>query len=164
MPVDPIGTQVPASGNTIRLSGLAVAVPSGWEARISRKPSDEKVENSYAVVHAATIPLPMNRGDYGSNVVERLAATDVFVSLIEFGPEAANTALFPTTERFPGSIPASQFHPSQLQRTLPGQAGKQVFFTYSGRPFCLYAVLGSFAIRNQLVSRVDEILGAFTVE
>lgn len=162
MPIDPIGSATERA--IISLHGVSIQVPTGWEARISRRAVDSGGETNFPVVHAATIPLPSNRGDYGSNVVERLGATDVFVSLIEFGAEAANTALFPTTSTFPASIPATEFHPRQLQRVLPGQAGKQVFFTFRGRPFCLYVVMGSVALRNQLVDRVEEILASFTVE
>jgi hypothetical protein len=33
------------------------------------------------------------------------------------------------------------FHPRALQVGRPGQAGFQHFFTASGRPFCIYAVV-----------------------
>ena len=55
------------------------------------------------------------------------------------------------------------FHPKKLQRIIPGQAGQQVFFSYKKRAFCLYVVLGSAALRDQLLVRAEEILAGLTV-
>ena len=43
-------------------------------------------ETTHAVVHAATFPLPRERGDYGDGAVQRMSDTDVFVALVEFHP------------------------------------------------------------------------------
>ncbi len=55
------------------------------------------------------------------------------------------------------------FHPNQLQRILPGQAGLQVFFTFQGRAFCLYVVIGSFARRIELSAKVNELIQRLTI-
>ena len=114
-------------------------------------------------MHAATIPLPANRGDYGSGVVERLGPHDVFVSVLEFGTQAANTALFSGLRGVPGLTPDA-YRPRQLQRTIRGQAGVQRFFTTAGRAFCLYSVIGGYANRVALTARANEILGSIRVE
>ena len=42
----------------------------------------------------------------------------------------------------PTDLTPGMFRRSALQRTVPGQAGCQVFFTENGRAFCAYVVLG----------------------
>ena len=162
MPRDPIGI-APEERFRIGMDGITIDVPSGWEARMKRAASEVGAE-TFTVAHAATVPLPTERGDYGSNVVERLGAEDAFVSLVEFGPEAANTALFKEVEVPPSRFSADDFHPRQLQRLLPGQGGVQRFFTYRGRAFCLYVVLGSFALRAVLLEAIHRLLDSMSIE
>jgi hypothetical protein len=158
MPVDPIHERDESERFRVALDGLAVAVPPSWEARISRSASASETGQSWPVAHIATVPLPSQRGDYGGNVVERLGPDDIFVSLVEFGPEAVDSELFPRLHAVPSVIDPSEFHPRQLQRVLPGQAGKQVFFTYQNRAFCLYVVFGSFARRSDLARSLSGLL------
>jgi hypothetical protein len=141
--------------------GLAVTPPVGWEAAIYRRPpvGDER---TYPVLHAATVALPSGRGDYGGGLVEMLGPDDLFVSLLEFGPEAAERPLFSTLKAVPGLTPDA-YRPRQLQRTILGQAGVQRFFTTSGRAFCLYSVIGALANRVPLTARANEILGTIRV-
>lgn len=163
MAVDPITGNDATDGFRVSMDGLSLEVPPAWEARISRSTSDTETGGTWPVAHAATIPLPAQRGDYGSNVVERLGPDDIFVSLVEFGPEAVDTELFPRVEAMPDAIGADEFQPRQLQRVLPGQAGKQVFFTYQDRAFCLYVVFGSFARRAGLAQRLSGLLQQMTI-
>ena len=142
--------------------GLSVEPPAGWEATIYRRNPDPG-ERTYPVMHAATVPLPPERGDYGAGVVELLGATDVVVGILEFGSEAAGTSLFKSLPSVPGLVPNS-FQPRQLQRTIRGQAGAQRFFAVQGRAFCLYAVVGSLANRIALSSRANQLIGSFRVE
>jgi len=123
--------------------GITVAPPSGWDATIYRRPPGPG-EQTFPIVHAATVALPVQRGDYGAGLVERLGYSDVFVALLEFGPDAADTPLFAAVPEVPQLSPAS-YRPRQLQRTIAGQAGVQRFFTVAGRAFCLYSVIGSIA-------------------
>jgi hypothetical protein len=163
MAVDPI-TDVDATEKfRVSMDGVSVTVPPAWEARISRSTSEIEPPGTWPVAHIATISLPAQRGDYGSNVVERLGPDDIFVSLVEFGPEAVDTELFPRVDVMPDSIGPNEFEPRQLQRVLPGQAGKQVFFTYQDRAFCLYVVFGSFARRSGLSQRLSGLLQQLTI-
>ena len=61
-------------------------------------------------------------------------------------------------------LDAGSFNPANLQRAIPGHAGTQVFCTESGRPFCLYVVLGSWALARLGVSRVNAVLATLRVE
>lgn len=145
----------------IGLNGIQATIPLGWEARI-RLGADLGAARAFPVLHAATVPLPRNRADYGGGVVERLGTSDVFVTLIEFGDEAAGTALYPEVDEIPLVSP-DDFHPAQLNRSIPGQAGTQTFFTYEGRAFCLYVVLGSYGRRIALAAEANRIIADLAI-
>ena len=161
---DPIGEELHDERFRIEMQGLSLIVPPGWEARISLASAAEPGSQTFPVTHVATVPLPRQRGDYGSNVVERLGPNDVFVSLIEMGPGAAHTPLYPQVDQLPRTLLPDEFHPRQLQRAIPGQGGVQKFFTYRDRAFCLYVVLGSFALRGALSGTIEELLNGLSVE
>jgi len=160
MPVDDLGSPPPRP--LVAMKGIEVEVPGGWECRIRQAGTNEVAETVLPVVHAATVPLPADRADYGGGVVERLGDGDVFVSLVEFGAEAVGSKLYPVVNSIP-LVSQSMFHPFQLQRRISGQAGTQVFFTYAGRAFCLYVVLGSFARRVALAGRANELIRGMSI-
>jgi hypothetical protein len=153
-------------------SGLAVEVPSGWEGRIYSRTSGEANPTfdpaggerplvSNAVLHVASFPLPPNTGDYGGGAVERMTNKDLFVVLMEFGPQSVGTALFQAA-----GIPrltADDVSTMCLQRLIEGQGGVQRFFTEQGRTFSLYVVFGSYARRIRTIPLVNEILGSISV-
>jgi hypothetical protein len=139
------------------MQGLAIQVPRGWEARIQQSTAAEEGARRYPVMHAATVPLTMERADYGGGVVERLGSADVFISLVEFGEEAVGSNLYPEVTSVP-PVTASMFHPFQLQRRISGQAGTQIFFTLRSRAFCLYVVIGSYARRIELAALANDII------
>ncbi|MGN6693665.1 MAG: hypothetical protein ACTHN0_05760 [Aquihabitans sp.] len=129
--------------------GIETDLPAGWEGRIGvrTQPSadtraiGDTSEVPHPIVHLANFALPEQRGDFGSGAVDLMGADDVLVVLFEYGPECANTALF-KRKGIPSNLTPSMFSSSALQRTLPGQAGCQIFFTENGRAFCSYTVLG----------------------
>ena len=86
----------------------------------------------------------------------------LLVILFEHGPESVGTALF-ARSGIPQLSP-DEFHPQQMQRTLMGQSGRQMFFNVNGRAFCLYVVLGSHRQRNILVPLVNEVLASLDIE
>ena len=141
--------------------GLAVTPPVGWEATIFRRAAGPG-EQTLPVLHAATVPLSLTRGDYGGGQVELLGAGDIFIGLLEFGPSAARTALFSGSTGVPGLTP-DVFRPNQLQRIIRNQAGVQRFFSVHGRAFCLYAVVGSFANRGVLSYRANQLIGTLEI-
>ncbi len=144
----------------ISRDALEVDVPPGWEARITRRPAEDGA-TSNAVLHAANFALPRDRGDFGSGAVDRMGPEHIFVSLFEYDPEAADTAMFRNKAR--PRVRPSDFDTDRLQRALPGQSGCQYFFAEHARAFCLYVVLGSHARRAALVPRVARLLEGLSI-
>ena len=142
--------------------GLALSLPKGCEARIYRRRAPEGSE-AFPILQAATFPLSPSVGDFGSGAVEVMGPGDVFLSLVEFAPEQAAAALF-AHRGMPRALHPSAFHPHSLKRPIRDEAGVQRFFTEVGRPFILYAVLGSYAARGRLVPRVNELLRSVVVQ
>lgn len=152
--------------------GLSIALPKGWEGEIfNRAPTvdgrslggpagDSEVARN--VVHMANFALPAERGDFGSGAVELMNSGAVLVILFEHGPESVDTPLFARTG-IPQLDP-SEFHPQQMQRTLAGQSGRQIFFNAAGRAFCLYVVLGAHRQREVLVPLVNDVLASLDIE
>lgn len=140
--------------------GLTLVSEAAWDARIYRRPAAAG-EQTMPIAHLSTRPLPAERGDYGSGVVEQLGPDDVFVALLEFGPELAGSGLFARHGR-PRLAP-SQFGPDRMPRPLPGRSAAQHFFSEGGRAFCLYVVLGSHARRMSLVPKAAGLVARITV-
>ncbi len=147
---------------TVGAHGISAELPAGFEARIFVRPvvGDEA---TYPVAHFATFPLPADVGDFGSGAVTLMGTDDVFVSLFDYGPSSLGTALF-ARQGMPRSFSTEDFRPTLLRRGLGGQSGTQWFFTEAGRPFTIYAVLGSHARRNVLVPRVNALIGSVALE
>ncbi len=136
--------------------GVAVDVPRGWEGRILRRAAVNPLEQSRAVVHVASFPLPEERGDFGVGVTELMRSGDVFVTLFEYGPESLGQPLF-ASQGVPQLAPAD-FSARRLQRTLSGQVGCQRFFAVGNRPFCLYVVIAGRIHVRALVEEINQIL------
>lgn len=149
----------------MRLSnhGLSVTVGDGWDHRIFRRtPSLAEGERTMPILHASTRPLPADRGDFGSGVVDLLAPADIFISLVEFEPELAGSGLY-AAQGMPRLAP-SQFSPARLQRVFGDRSAAQHFFTEGGRAFCLFVVLGSHARRMAVVPRAARKVNQLNVE
>jgi len=145
---------------TIGAHGIMSRLPAGFEGRIFVRTST--VGMTYPVAQFATFPLPDNVGDFGSGAVTLMGPLDVFVCLFEYGPESIGTALFAQRGR-PAVLSPNDFSPVRLRRGLVGQSGTQSFFTEAGRPFSLYAVLGSHVHRASLVPKVNALIASLTV-
>lgn len=158
--------------NNLSNGGVSVGLPTGWEGEIyNRTPEfdgrslggpsgDVGVERN--VIHLANFALPPERGDFGSGAVELMNSGALMVMLLEHGPESVDTPLF--AHSGVPQLSADDFHPQQMQRTLQGQSGRQVFFNVNGRAFCLYVVLGSHRQRSVLVPLVNEVLSSLVIE
>jgi hypothetical protein len=149
--------------------GLSVGLPPRWEARIYRRVVAEAGarpgrlqaagwpgELSHPVLHLANFALPPGRGDFGTGAVERMGPENLFVSLLEFGPDCLGTALYSPVGM--PRIRPGQFNPNGMQRRVAGQAGFQHFFTEANRPFCLYVVIGSHRQAVPLAKQVNAVL------
>jgi hypothetical protein len=151
-----------------RLDRFAITVdlPPGWEGEIyQRAPADGALRPQGVaeppVVHAASFTLPPDRGDFGNGAVDLMSTDDVFISLFEYEPAAARTALFAAS-----GVPRlddADFDTATLQRGFPGHSGCQRFFHVGDRAFCLYVVLGSHRFRNRLVRRANAVLDGLRI-
>ncbi len=151
--------------------GVTVGLPTGWEGEIFNRAPDapnrslsidtSDTEVARNVVHLANFALPAERGDFGSGAVELMNSGAVLVILFEHGPESVDTPLFARTGV--PQLSADEFDPQQMQRTLSGQSGRQIFFNDAGRAFCLYVVLGSHRQRGVLVPLVNEVLASLDI-
>lgn len=145
--------------------GIETDLPPGWEGRIGvrTKPTaatrsiGEVGETPNPIVHLANFALPEQRGDFGSGAVDLMGADDVLVVLFEYGPECVGTALF-QRQGIPTNLTPNMFSGSALQRTLPGQAGCQIFFTENGRAFCSYTVLGRQSSARRVLPQANATL------
>ena len=135
--------------------GLRVDPPHGWQVTVFRRAA-EPGEVTHPVLHACTRPMPDDRGDFGTGVVDILGPEDVFVALLEYGTDVADRGLF-EKQGMPALAP-SQFSPGRLQRYLPGLSASQHFFSTGGRAFCLFTVLGSHARRMATVPKAAELV------
>ncbi len=142
-------------------AGVTVDLPAGWEARARSQPPSAPGRRGNLLLHAATVPLPAQRGDFGSGVVEKLGPDDVFVSLFEYDERDVTRALF-AAKGLPRPRP-SDFSTAVLQRTQLGHSGAQFFFAAAGRAFCLHAVLGAHSRRAAGAARVAALLRRTTI-
>ena len=110
-------------------------------------------------MHLANFPLPEQRGDFGSGAVDLMGTGHLLIVLFEYGPESVGQALF-RRQGMPDRLRPAMFSGSALQRTIPGQAGAQVFFTEAERAFCLYVVLGRHREATKLVPLANRALSA----
>ena len=140
---------------------VRIVLPAGWEARARLQPSSVPGRRGNLLLHAATVPLPAERGDFGSGVVEHLGPDDVFLSLFEYDAADASKALF-ASRGLPVLRP-SDFSTAHLQRTQLGRTGGQWFFQVAGRPFCLFVVLGSHSRRAAGAARATALLRSTVV-
>lgn len=155
--------------------GIKATPPRGWQVAVSRRPgaepgrplaratapqgvdgTGELADVTRPVLHACTRAMPADRGDFGTGVVDLLGPDDIFVALVDYGPEVADQGLF-ERQGMPVLAP-SQFAPNRLQRPLPGMSASQHFFSSGGRAFCLFTVLGSHARRMASVPRAMQLV------
>jgi hypothetical protein len=136
--------------------GFDIILPAGWQVAARRQAPTVPGRVGNLLVHAATVTLPRDRGDFGSGVVTALGADDVFLTFFEYDREAAATPLF-SSRGLPVPRPGD-FDPAAMQRVRPGMSGGQWFFSTAGRAWCLFAVLGSHARRQRGAVRVDALI------
>ncbi|CAN5792603.1 hypothetical protein BH24ACT3_BH24ACT3_09770 [soil metagenome] len=153
--------------------GITTDLPDGWEGRITRRTdpadftgkarSDGRAgwsgEREHPIAHLANFALPEDRGEFGSGAVDLMSDGHVFISLFEYGPESAGSELF-SRQGLPRRLRPNMFSSARLQRTLPSQAGAQLFFTEAGRAFCLYVVIGAERRAPNLVPLANTTLDA----
>jgi hypothetical protein len=163
----------------LQAHGIETDLLPGWEGRISLRsvpatsaksdsgsgpegltgPVGNPGEIPNPVVHLANFALPEQRGDFGSGAVDLMTEDHVLVVLFEYGPESVGKALF-RRKGLPTDLRPNMFSSAALQRTLPGQAGCQIFFTAENRAFCLFTVLGRQHAANRVLPQANATLAA----
>jgi hypothetical protein len=151
----------------LQAHGIETDLPPGWEGRIGVRTTPSEATRSLGtvgeipnpIVHLANFALPEDRGDFGSGAVDLMGESNVLVVLFEYGPECVGTALF-ERQGLPKDLTPNMFSASALQRTLPGQAGCQIFFTENDRAFCCYTVLGRQANATRVLPQANATLSA----
>lgn len=140
-------------------AGISLDLPRGWEGRVRGALRAASVGHTPdpVVVQAANFALPSTLGDFGGGAVETMTPRDLFVTLFEYGPESAGTALF-ARQGMPRILRPTDLDPWALRTPLPGMSGIQVFFTEADRPFCLYVALGSHLRRFRTLPVISSIL------
>ena len=124
-------------------------------------PRDRLAERTLPVLHVSTRPLPETVGDFGSGAVEALGPEDVFVALIEYGSDLADTGLF-ERQGVPRLAP-SQFGTNRMPREIVGRSASQHFFSVGGRAFCLFTVLGSHSRRMGTVPKAAAVAASLQI-
>ena len=158
--------------------GVEVRVPAGWDARIYARPlarasalpaispfaRHPEAHGGSATLHAATFPLPARDGEFGTAATDSMPRSGAFLALVEYERGAGlepGVGLFAPTGP-PRALSAGDFAPETMLRPRPGQVGAQRFFTTAGRPFCLYAVLGS-AAHGAAIAALNRLLGSIRI-
>jgi hypothetical protein len=145
----------------LRAQGLSANLPGGFEGRIFQRIGNAGAQ-TYPVAHFATFAIPAGTADFGGGVPVAMRPTDIFAVLFQYGPESLGKALF-ARAGMPRTLSPEHFQPYTLRRGAPGQSGTQWFFTENGKPFTLYAVLGSHALRASLVPKLNVLLSGISV-
>jgi hypothetical protein len=160
--------------------GLEVSVPAGWVARIYARPLARaaaipafpspfarraEAHGGTATLHAASFALPAQDAEFGTTATESMPRAGAFLALVEY---EAGAGLEPGVGLFsppgpPGTLGAGDFAPETMLRPRPGQVGAQRFFTASGRPFCLYAVLRGGGRAGSGLGELNRMLGSLRI-
>lgn len=151
----------------VEAHGFSVDLPAPWEGAVRTGAVSDATRERAAfqglqvqtppVLHLASVPLPADRGDFGSGAVDLLGERDAFIAVVEYGAESLGTALFETGP-LPRRLDHRVFQPNGLQRAIAGQSGYQHFCTENGRALCLYVVLGAHHAARALTRTVNDIL------
>ena len=142
---------------------LTIDLPPGWEGQLDeglQLLADGAVRPT--VAHLANFPLPPGRGDFGGGAIDVMSPGDALIVLFEYGPESAGTALF-QHEGVPRFVRMEDFDRDVLHTSVEGMSGIQRFFTVSGRPFCLYVVVGSHIDRADVLPQINTALASLEV-
>lgn len=142
--------------------GLRAALPPGFEGRIQRQEAVAG-EETFAVAQFSTFPLPPTTADFGNGAVQLMSTRDIFVGLLEYGPESVGTKLF-ADEGLPRRFEPGDFSRHVSRDGSGVQSALQRFFVEASRPFTLYVVLGSHLGRRFLLEPLAALLTGIHVE
>jgi hypothetical protein len=140
--------------------GIRIDLPRSWSGRVF------SAADGLATLHAGDFQLPLDDGEFGDRSTGAMPGVATFLALTEYAPGDGLTpgvGLF-SPRKIPLPLDPTEFGTSRLQHPRPGQAGTQHFFTASGRPFCMYAVVAGprHGRRHQLLG-LDRVLRSMRI-
>jgi hypothetical protein len=144
----------------VEAHGLAVELPRGWSGRVFAS------RDGVATLHAGSFPLALDDGEFGDASTGSMPEVAAFLAVTEY---AAGNGLRPgqglfAPRRIPLPLDPTSFGERRLAHRRPGQVGTQHFFTTSGRPLCMYAVVaGPRAARRGQLLALDRVLRSLRV-
>ncbi len=151
----------------LRDHGIGITLPRGWSGEVYLRTDGglgpHGASSPQPILHAANFALPAERGDYGGGAVDTMRASGILLCLLEFDGTEVAAPLF-AAHGVPRRLAVPDPSPGNLQRTRAGQAGYQRFCQESGRPFCLYVVIGSHARREILVPELNRALASLSID
>jgi hypothetical protein len=140
--------------------GLSVELPRGWSGRVFGG------LGGVATLHAGDFQLPLHDGEFGDRTTGSMPTVAAFLALTEYQPGAGlepGVGLF-SPRRIALPLDPASFGTSSLAHPRPGQVGTQHFFTASGRPFCMYAVVaGPRSDRRGRLLALDRVLRSLRI-
>jgi hypothetical protein len=120
-----------------------------------------------ATMHAASFQLALDDGQFGDRSTGMMPEVGAFLALTEYRRGDGLTpghGLF-QPRRIPLPLDPARFAATRLAHPRPGQTGMQHFFTASGRPFCLYAVIaGPTHERRRQLLGMDRVLRSLRID
>jgi hypothetical protein len=143
--------------------GITIEAPVGFDVEIFSRPDDtgRYSADAPAIVHAANFWLPRERSDFGHEVVQNMRLMDVFLAVIEYGPDAAGKRLF-SASGVP-KLDSESLSRDAVMGSASGQTGAQHFFHVGDRAFSLYAVVGAHRLRSRSVPLLAALLDSLEV-
>jgi hypothetical protein len=140
--------------------GLTVELPRGWSGRVFSGSGD------LATLHAGNFQLALRDGEFGDASTGSMPEPSAFVAVTEYAPGdglSPGEGLF-APRRIPLPLDPMSFGTRRLAHRRPGQVGTQHFFTASGRPLCMYAVIaGPRSARRGELLALDRVLRSLRV-
>lgn len=118
-------------------------------------------------LHVASFALTADSGQFGAGATASMGGDGAFAALVEYVVDRhvqPDSGLF-ASRRWQPRLRVGEFSHDGLQVARPGHLGAQRFFTVSGRPFCLYAVISPVRRRPaQLVGALSAVLATVRFE
>ncbi len=140
--------------------GVSVDLPPGWEGEVDGGSGLDRSGLRTPRIHLANFPLPTDRGDFGSNAVERMQRGDSLVCILEEAADASASVLH-DRQGIP-TLAVADFGAQAMQRPRSGQAGAQAFFHVGERAFVLYVVIAEQVRRSEQVAEINCVLAGVT--
>jgi hypothetical protein len=145
----------------VHAHGLHIDLPHTWSGRVFR------AADGLATLHAGDFQLPPDDGEFGDLSTGSMPGVATFLALTEYEPGDGlrpGVGLF-APRKIPLPLDPTDFGTSRLQHPRPGQVGTQHFFSASGRPFCMYAVIAGprHGRRHQLLA-LDRVLRSLRID